>query len=130
MTENERIKQLRKHLGYTQRFFSSTLEIKQGSYSDVERGKAGVSAILLKNLIKKYRVNPLWLCEGEGRMFIDEALVNKTYDAPNVSNNYKKESGAVLNRRFQDDIINGVNLIEKQQQYYDCLKCIIEFLNE
>jgi len=70
MAENERLKEIRIKLGLTQRMFSESLEIKQGSYSNVVRGKAGVSALLLKNLVRKYRVNPLWLCVGEGGMFI------------------------------------------------------------
>ncbi len=71
MSENERLKEIRKSLDLTQREFSDALDIKQGSYSDVERGKAGISAVLLKNLIRRFRINPLWLCEGEGDMFID-----------------------------------------------------------
>lgn len=128
MTENERIKQLRKHLGYTQRFFSSSLDIKQGSYSDVERGKAGISAILLKNLIKRYRVNPLWLCEGEGGMFIDEELVNKTYGKPN--DRFDSKCDKPFKSKPQNDKKFDGDLAERQQQYFDSINGIIDFLEE
>ena len=128
MTENERIKQLRKHLGYTQRFFSSSLDIKQGSYSDVERGKAGISAVLLKNLIKRYRVNPLWLCEGEGGMFIDEELVNKTYGKPD--DKFESKFEELFKSKHQSEKKAEGDLAERQQNYIDSINGIIDFLNE
>ena len=72
MTENQRLREFRKKLGYAQKDFSLKLGLKQGSYSDVERGKVGISGILLKNLIKRFRINPMWLYEGLGDMLITE----------------------------------------------------------
>jgi transcriptional regulator with XRE-family HTH domain len=117
MTENERLKIIRNELKLTQKDFSDALEIKQGSYSDVERGKAGISALLLKNLIRKFRVNPLWLCEGEGAMFISET------DGWSISENI-----------FSDDLANKhegesvLQLLRRQQQYINNIKDIVDFL--
>ena len=116
MTENERIKLVRKHLSLTQKAFSQTLDIKQGSYSDVERGKAGVSALLLKNLIKKYRVNPLWLCEGEGHMFFD----------PN-SNMTKNSNTDVSTTKINRENLN--EFILQEQQSVENIKEILSFLS-
>lgn len=126
MTENERLKALRSTLGLTQRLFSQSLEIKQGSYSDVERGKAGISAVLLKNLIRKYRVNPLWLCEGEGSMFIEQ----KNGAELNIS--FEEESGKVVADTYSKDTEKDgiVGQLERQQQYIENLKGIIDFLKE
>jgi len=76
MKEHERLKLVRKTLNQTQLEFSEALEIKQGSYSDVERGKAGISSALIKHLIRKFNVNPIWLIEGDGNMFIEQHQVN------------------------------------------------------
>ncbi|PKP39254.1 MAG: hypothetical protein CVT98_02505 [Bacteroidetes bacterium HGW-Bacteroidetes-15] len=125
MTENERLKVLRTHLGLTQRLFSQALEIKQGSYSDVERGKAGVSAVLMKNLIRKYRVNPLWLCEGEGTMFISSdssRWESATGDGEEIIPNN--------NTPTSTDTENQIQQLERQQQYIDNIKGILDFLKD
>lgn len=72
MTENERIKMIRNHFNLTQEKFSEELGIQQGSYSDIERGKSGISTIVLRNLVVKYRINPIWLYEGTGNMLFSE----------------------------------------------------------
>jgi transcriptional regulator with XRE-family HTH domain len=123
MTENERLKIVRTHLGLTQRAFSEGLDIKQGSYSDVERGKAGVSAILLKSLIRKFRVNPLWLCEGEGTMFIES---DAECAQPSITNEQTHENGGSKS----PDKEGQVNLLEREQQYIESIKGLLEFLNE
>ena len=119
MTENERLKEIRTKLGLTQRMFSESLEIKQGSYSDVERGKAGVSALLLKNLIRKYRVNPLWLCEGEGDMFILNG---------NNSTNSIQNKGASSSVISDDASIRSVR--DRPEQYIVSGSAILELLKD
>ncbi|MDY0201565.1 MAG: helix-turn-helix transcriptional regulator [Bacteroidales bacterium] len=118
MTENERLKIVRQHFRLTQKSFSQELDIKQGSYSDVERGKAGVSVQLLKNLIKRYRVNPLWLCEGEGQMFFeldsDTAKGKVTNDDVNTIKAEREELKQLLLRK---------------QQSIENIKEIVAFLN-
>lgn len=49
--------------------------MRQGSYSDVERGKAQISATLLKRLTELYRVNPTYLLTGHGPLFLHTDLV-------------------------------------------------------
>lgn len=116
MTENARLKTIRSHLGLTQKTFSESLEIKQGSYSDVERGKAGISALLLKNLIRKYRVNPLWLCEGEGSMFVSEASEN------DITPTTISESSDTSDKESVEQ------LLLRQQQYIQNIKDIVDIL--
>lgn len=72
-SENSRLKHFRKSLGMTQELFSKSLEVKQSSISDIERGKVKVSAGIFSRLIKKYRLNPFWLSEGAGIMQLSHA---------------------------------------------------------
>jgi len=130
MSENERLKEIRKLLEFTQREFSETLDIKQGSYSDVERGKAGISAVLLKNLIRRFRVNPLWLCEGEGEMFIDKTD-GRSSNAPSTNpfqrvSYANKESASEPQNELQEQAI----LLEQHQENLENLKSIIDFLKK
>lgn len=131
MSENERLKEIRKLLDFTQREFSEALDIKQGSYSDVERGKAGISAVLLKNLIRRFRINPLWLCEGEGEMFID------TSQSGIVSNtNNPIQSNRIKTGKMEMDHENSIQqqeinkLLEQQQDYLENLNSIVDFLKK
>ena len=130
MSENERLKEIRKSLELTQREFSDALDIKQGSYSDVERGKAGISAVLLKNLIRRFRINPLWLCEGEGAMFIDGP---DEISKANLSR-VPKNSGIPLQKSMDKSHLNElqeqIDQLELQQDNLENLKSIIEFLKK
>lgn len=74
--ENVRLKVMRKKMGHSQKEFADILGIKQGSYSDIERGKVGISGNLLKVLINKYRINPLWLYDGKGEVFFKDRGLN------------------------------------------------------
>lgn len=132
MSENERLKEIRKLLDFTQREFSEALDIKQGSYSDVERGKAGISAVLLKNLIRRFRINPLWLCEGEGEMFIDTTN-SGTETIATTSFTQNSKSKGVRNEFDSENSIQHqelVKLLEQQQEHLENLKSIVDFLKK
>ncbi len=132
MSENERLKEIRKLLDFTQREFSDALDIKQGSYSDVERGKAGISAVLLKNLIRRFRINPLWLCEGEGEMFIDTSNSGSTLlgtgntSFGNIEKAQKYEQDNDSSSQQHEIIMQ----LEQQHEYLENLKSIAEFLKK
>ena len=81
-TPNERLKTVRKALGLSQVELAKVLGIKQGSYSDVERGRAdvGVSNSIKLILKDKYRVNIDFISTGKGDMFLSktkESIVKK-----------------------------------------------------
>ncbi len=130
MSENERLKEIRKTLELTQREFSEALDIKQGSYSDVERGKAGISAILLKNLIRRFRVNPLWLCEGEGGIFIENSEIKTTSQKDQTINYKQKLEKNFIEKENSVDYQDQIKQLELQQDNLDNLKSIIDFLKK
>jgi len=128
MSENERLKEIRKSLDLTQREFSDALDIKQGSYSDVERGKAGISAVLLKNLIRRFRINPLWLCEGEGDMFIEspEGLQQENQRMAIVQKIKHSSKGA--DSENSNEVVELIKQLEQQQENLENIRSIIDFL--
>lgn len=75
-----RFKQLREELGITQSAFAKLLGVK-ATTADIERGKVKISGKVIKELLKQYQINPLWIY-GESR---DKYLVPKKADvAPRV----------------------------------------------
>lgn len=72
---SERLKQVRLALGYDnkQKEFAEILDMKQGSYSDVERGKTkSISKKILRNLYLKFGVNEKFLFNGELPIFLSK----------------------------------------------------------
>src|SRR5690606_3768605 len=69
MDAHLRLKQLRKALGLSQGQLARKIGRKQGSISDIERGRNSIDGIV--QLLKlTFRVNPEWLQKGEGEMFL------------------------------------------------------------
>lgn len=74
MQERDRIKQVRRLLGLSQQQMGELVGLKQGSYSDMERGKAAPGLALVRMLAERYRVSPLYLLLGQGPIFLDAAV--------------------------------------------------------
>lgn len=73
MTELDRLKSLMNILGFrTQRDFAAALNIKDGSLSDIFRGRVGISNGFKDRLSFKFDINLAWLENGAG-----EPLLNK-----------------------------------------------------
>lgn len=69
----ERIKQLRKALGMTQQKFADAIGVKQNTVAQYEIGRNEPIDSVLNLICKEYNVNPDWLRDGSGEMFIDPA---------------------------------------------------------
>lgn len=107
MTESKRLREVRQYYGYTQTTFAEKLKLKQGSYSDVERGKVGVSSQTLKTLILEFNINPIWLLDGNGDMFISQLNIS------NCNHNIKD----------YDELVSAYKkTIQVQQEYIKDLK--------
>lgn len=71
MSENERLREVQKFLGFSsQAEFAKIFGMQQGSISDVYRAKngVGVSSAIKRVLEKDYSINIEWLETGEGEM--------------------------------------------------------------
>ena len=66
---NERILELRKHLGLNQVQFGSKIQLKGNSISDLEKGKNTISERVIADICRVFNVSRLWLEEGKGPMF-------------------------------------------------------------
>ncbi|MBQ8470910.1 MAG: helix-turn-helix transcriptional regulator [Alistipes sp.] len=66
---NERVKLIRKSLGWTQEQLAQRFGIGKAALSMIETGKASLTARNRNILVQELNVNPDWLETGEGRMF-------------------------------------------------------------
>ena len=74
MTENDRIRILRKELHLTLTEFSNKLGITHAALSNIENGKRNVTEQMRKSICREFRVDPIWLSTGDGDMFLNESI--------------------------------------------------------
>lgn len=70
MTQGERIKELRKKLGLTLEKFGSRLGVGKTAISKIEKGENGLTDQMFKSICREFDVNPSWLRDGSGEMFV------------------------------------------------------------
>lgn len=76
MTEHLRLKQVRHHFRLSQGGLARSIGRKQGSISDIERGRNSADGIL--QLLKlTFGVDPHWLKTGEGEMLLPKSAPGK-----------------------------------------------------
>lgn len=68
---NERLKKIRKSLGYTQEEFAARLGLSRNFIAQMESGTKFPSDRTLRDICREYRVNPAYLEHGIGDMFIE-----------------------------------------------------------
>lgn len=87
---NQRIKKIRKILGYNQKKFAEILGIAQTSVSYLEKDGATVTEQNIRSICNQFHVNEQWLRNGEGEMFVED---NRIYlDQFLIQKGIKKEN--------------------------------------
>lgn len=71
MTQNERVKEIRKTLGLTLEKFGERIGVTRGSMSNIENGNRNITEQMTKSICREFSVDYMWLTTGEGEMFID-----------------------------------------------------------
>ncbi|WP_167955070.1 helix-turn-helix domain-containing protein [Anaerosporobacter faecicola] len=67
---NERIKHLRKTLDMTQQEFAERIGVKRNTIAQYEIGRNEPIDSIFSLICREFNVNPEWLRNGEGEMFI------------------------------------------------------------
>jgi len=68
---NKRIKELRKHLGFTLDQFGEHVGLKKSTLSNIENGKNNITEQTFISICREFNVNPEWLRNGAGDMFLE-----------------------------------------------------------
>ena len=71
MTQDERIKEVRKSLGLTLEKFGERIGLKKSAVSLIENGKNAVTDANVKAICREFGVDYIWLTTGDGEMFVD-----------------------------------------------------------
>ena len=76
MTVNERIKEVRRILGMTQKQFAERIAVSVSYLSDMERGDTNVNDRVVRLVSMEFGVSEHWIRTGEGSMYNNEQNVN------------------------------------------------------
>ncbi len=71
MTQNERVKEVRKTLGLTLEKFGERIGVTRGSMSNIENGNRNLTEQMTKSICREFSVDYIWLTTGEGEMFVE-----------------------------------------------------------
>lgn len=71
-TINERVKELRRspEINLTMEKFGKQLGVGKSAISDIESGRNNVSDQMFTSICREFNVNPEWLRDGVGEMFL------------------------------------------------------------
>lgn len=69
MTENERVREIRKSQKLTLEVFGARLGVGRAAISNIERGERGLTEQMKKSICREFNVNYDWLEYGDGEMF-------------------------------------------------------------
>lgn len=107
MTENERVKKLRKSLGLTQEKFGERIGVKKNTISQIESGVNGVTDQLRLAVCREFRVSEEWIRTGEGEMFVepdeDEEITRFMGDILSGQPDFRRRLVSVLARMTPDE---------------------------
>lgn len=70
MTKAERIKELRKNLDLSQSAFGNKIGVNRDVIANIELGRVPLKDLMAKTICNTFKVNPLWLEEEKGEMFL------------------------------------------------------------
>jgi transcriptional regulator with XRE-family HTH domain len=113
----DRLRVVRKKLGFTQSEFAQGLGLKQGSYSDIERGRIkNFSESLLMLLELNFGINPRWVLHEEG----DQLLERKRQEGLPAD-----DKSALLEKLKEKDVI-----IDAQKKKIQSLEKRIEEIRD
>ena len=106
MTENERIREIRKSLNMTLEQFGEKVGVTRASMSNVENGNRSVTSQMRKSICREFGVDYIWLTTGEGNMLVDsdDNFVEKIDRIMAKENDIRKNAIKALVNASDEDI--------------------------
>ena len=70
MTQGERVRELRKYMNLTLEKFGSRVGVQKSAVSKIEKGDVALTDQMFRLICREFNVNPSWLRDGSGEMFV------------------------------------------------------------
>lgn len=120
MTQNERVKEVRKSLGLTLEKFGNKLGVQKAAVSKIEKGENSLTDANIKAICREFGVDYIWLTTGEGEMFVesDDDFLGRIDQVMAGENEARKNMIKTLLYASDDDIEAFDRLVD----YYYTLK--------
>lgn len=71
MTQNERVKEVRKSLGLTMEKFGDRVGVTKTAISNIESGNRNLTEQMTKSICREFGVSYEWLTNESGEMFVE-----------------------------------------------------------
>jgi transcriptional regulator with XRE-family HTH domain len=101
----DRLKEIRRISGLNQTDFGKRIEIKQGTYSGIERGEEKLTERNKKLICLEFGINEEWLLNGKGEMLKSGELTHEEKELLEVFDklepNGKKEVQKYIDERLE-----------------------------
>lgn len=101
MTENERIKLIRKALGMTGDNFGERLGVGRTAISNIENGNRNVTPQMEKAICREFGIDYIWLTTGEGEMFFDQGEDEESKEQIWILNELLKDESQLTRNVFK-----------------------------
>lgn len=115
MTQNERVKELRKVLGLTLERFGEKLGIQKSAVSKIERGENNLTEQMTKSICREFGVDYIWLTTGDGEMFVesDNDIMESIDRIMMGENDFHKNLFKTFARLDDDELVALEKIIDK-----------------
>lgn len=113
MTQNERVKEVRKSLNLTLEKFGERVGVGKTAISNIEKGNRNLTEQMTKSICREFGVDYIWLTTGEGAMFVesDDDFLERIDRIMAGENDDKKAMIKALLYASDDDIAIVNNMI-------------------
>lgn len=125
MTENDRIREIRKENGLTMEAFGERIGLKKSAISLVESGRNSVSAQLRRSVCREFGISETWLMTGEGDKYAPDGDAAAVFAFENGLEKMEevlireylqlKEEEREVFRRYLKRVIAGLNETELEE---------------
>ncbi len=115
LTENERLKEIRKSLGLTMEKFGERLGVSKASISNIENGNRGLTEQMTKSICREFGVDYIWLTTGDGEMFVesDNDIMESIDRIMMGENDFHKNLFKTFARLDDDELVALEKIIDK-----------------
>lgn len=102
----ERIKAIRKDIGFTQQEFADRLGVKQNTIAQYEMGRTSPSDAIIFSICREFNISEEWLRNGAGDMFVSippDKAIDSFVSKVKKDNGFKKSFLSTLSKMDESE---------------------------